>query len=103
MLRDRDRNLRIEEITVGRGSPAIGQPLSTLHINAIPGLLLLALIEGKEGRYHFKPKDDLVIGEGETLIVMGDPAAVGQLRERYGGQTYAALATTVERPAAARP
>jgi voltage-gated potassium channel len=102
MLRDRDRNLRIEEIAVGRGSPAIGKALGTLHINATPGLLLLALVEGKEGHYHFKPKDDLLVAEGATLIVMGDPAAVGQMRERYGGQTYAALTTTVERPAPGR-
>lgn len=102
MLRDRDRNLRIEEILVGRGSPAVGKPLRELHVNAIPGLLLLALIEGKDGRYHFKPKDDLVVAEAATLIVMGDPAAVGQLREKYGGQSYAEVPATAERPAAGR-
>ncbi|MBI1723426.1 MAG: NAD-binding protein [Gemmatimonadetes bacterium] len=102
MLRDRDRNLRIEEITVGRGSPAIGKRLGALHLNVIPGLLLLALVEAKEGRYHFKPTDDLVVAEEATLIVMGDPAAVGQLRERYGGQAYGAVPATMERPAPGR-
>lgn len=99
MLRDRDRNLRIEEITIGRGSHAIGKPLSALDVNATPGLLLLALVEpGDGGKRHFKPEPSLVVAEGATMIVMGDPAAVEQLRKHFGGQRYQVFATA-ERPA----
>jgi voltage-gated potassium channel len=85
MLRDRDRNLRIDEIKVGEGSHAIGRTVGTLGINAQAGLLLLALVSPDGSRTHFKPADDLVVATGATLIVMGAPGTVGVLRERYGG------------------
>ena len=39
MLRDRDRNLRVEEVRIGAGSPAIGRKVGDLGINAMPGVL----------------------------------------------------------------
>lgn len=89
MLRDRDRNLRIEEIDVGPGSPAIGRPVGALDCNAVPGLLLLAIVDPGGGTYHFKPGDAQVVAEGTRIIVMGDPGAVEQLRRRYGGRRLA--------------
>jgi len=90
MLRDRDRNLRVEELRVGRGSPAIGRSIADLDVNAMPGLLLLALLEPGASAWTFKPDPHARVEEGATLIVMGDPAGVGQLRARYGGEAYAA-------------
>jgi voltage-gated potassium channel len=90
MLRDREQNLRIEEIPVGAGSPAIGRPLGTLRLNDTPGLLLLALVEPEGGRTHFKPDEGRAVREGSVLIVMGAPDAVGELRRRYGGADRAA-------------
>jgi voltage-gated potassium channel len=101
MLRDRDRNLRIEEITCGAGSPAIGRTVGDLELDDQPGLLLLAVAESKAGRTHFKPDDGLSLNQGDTLIVMGGPEAVENLRKRYGGQHYE-LAETTERPATKR-
>jgi len=88
MLRDRDRNLRVEELRVGRGSPAIGKSIAELDVNAMPGLLLLALLEPGTTAWSFKPDQRTRIAEGATLIVMGDPSGVGELRARYGGQAY---------------
>jgi voltage-gated potassium channel len=90
MLRDRDRNLRVEELRVGRGSPAIGKSVADLDVNAVPGLLLLALLEPGAAAWSFKPDPHARITEGATLIVMGDPGGVGQLRARYGGEAYGA-------------
>ncbi|HXY69613.1 MAG TPA: NAD-binding protein [Gemmatimonadales bacterium] len=89
MLRDRDRNLRVEELRVGRGSPAIGKSVGDIDVNAMPGLLLLALLEPGTATWSFKPDPRARIAEGATLIVMGDPAGVGELRSRYGGEAYA--------------
>jgi len=85
MLRDREKNLRIEEIPVGRGSPAIGKRLATLRLNETPGLLLLALTEPGGARTLFKPDDTSVIESGSVLIVMGTPEAARALREQYAG------------------
>ena len=91
MLRDRDRNLRVEELRVGRGSPAIGKSVADLDVNAMPGLLLLALLEPGTSAWSFKPDARTRVVEGATLIVMGDPSGVAELRARYGGEAYAGV------------
>jgi len=96
MLRDRDRNLRIEEIHIGRGSPAIGRPVAELRIDDVPGLMLLALVEPSTQKWVFKPDTRARVAEGGTLIVMGDPSGVGELRHRFGGDAY----LTAEMPVA---
>ena len=100
MLRDLDRNLRIDEIAVGPGSPAIGKPVGSLGINATPGLLLLALVEPDGKATHFKPDDSVVVSVGSVLIVMGGPSAVGALRRRYGGTAMVNAMVTGELPTA---
>ena len=94
MLRDRDRNLRVEEIEVGHGSPAIGRAVADLKVDDVPGLLLLALVEPSTQQWHFKPDGRQAIAEGARLIVMGDPSGVGELRRRYGGEAYSAADAT---------
>ncbi len=101
MLRDRDRNLRVEELRVGRGSGAIGRTLGELDVNAMPGLLLVALLEPGSEHWTFKPDHRTRVAEGATLIVMGDPEGVGELRRRYGGEAYAALTPAAGAPPAA--
>jgi voltage-gated potassium channel len=96
MLRDRDRNLRIDEIEIGPGSTAIGKKVGALGINQAPGLLLLALIEPGAAHTYFKPSDDVVVTEGAALIVMGGPKEVGSLRDRFGGIAYGKLMATGE-------
>jgi voltage-gated potassium channel len=98
MLRDRDKNLRIDEITIHTGSPAIGQPLGTLRVNEMPGLLLLAYVAANGKDRHFKPADALLVEENSTLVVMGGPDSVSGLRERYGGHHALALKQTAETP-----
>ncbi len=101
MLRDRDRNLRVEELRVGRGSPAIGRTLGDLDVNGMPGLLLLAFLEGDGAPWAYKPSPATRIAEGATLIVMGDPAGMAELRRRYGGEAYGATPAASRVPAGA--
>jgi voltage-gated potassium channel len=97
MLRDQDKNLRVEEVVIGPGSSAIGQRLGALAVNETVGALLVALVE-PDGSYQFKPDEGRTLREGETLIVMGGPAAVAELRRRWGGHGYAAaLSATLGR------
>ena len=98
MLRDRDKNLRIDEITIDTGSPAIGEPVGTLRVNDIPGLLLLAYVAANGKDRFFKPSDSLKLEEHGTLVVMGGPDAVTALRNRYGGHHAGSLKATVESP-----
>jgi voltage-gated potassium channel len=83
MLRDQDRQLRVEEVVVGRGSPAAGRRVADLKVNDVPGVLLVALAM-PDGSYRFKPSDDTVVAEDARLIVMGGVEGVAELRRRYG-------------------
>jgi voltage-gated potassium channel len=86
MLRDRDRNLRVDEVRIGVGSPAIGQRVGDLKVNEQPGLLLLALVAPDGERYEYKPEASSRVEPGSTLVVMGSPQAAEQLRARLGGE-----------------
>ena len=82
MLRDTNRNLRIEEVSVLAGGGLDGRAVGSLPLHEQgSGLLLLALRE-PSGDYAFNPPADAVVRAGATLIVMGDPSSVQALRAR---------------------
>jgi voltage-gated potassium channel len=85
MLRDRDQNLRVDEVRICAGSPALGRRVGELQVDAQPGLLLLALVAPDGSRYRYKPDASAVVELGATLVVMGSPEATERLRERIGG------------------
>jgi len=77
MLREKGGSLRVEEVTVPADANVSGHTLGSLKIDAIDGVLLLA-VRHPEGAFAFKPGDSLPIEPGMTLIVMSD--ADGQRR-----------------------
>ncbi len=80
MLRDTNRNLRLEEIPVAGGSALAGQAVSALKLHDYgTGLLLLAM-RTAAGEYLFNPPAERRVELGCHLIVMGDPASVETLR-----------------------
>lgn len=78
MLKDRDRNLRVEEVAVPDESPFIGAPLGDLQAHARTNCLVVA-IRSEGGAYAYNPSDQAVLETGNVLIVMGDPAGVRAL------------------------
>jgi voltage-gated potassium channel len=90
MLRDRDLNLRIDEVSVPAGSPIVGRPLSALQLDELPEVLVLALREG--GTWTYNPPRSHVLVPDVILVVLGTPADVQELRKRAG--SGAALPTT---------
>jgi voltage-gated potassium channel len=79
MLRDENRNLRIEEVRVEQGSALDGRPVEALRLHEYgTGLLLLAL-RGRDASYVFNPPAATPVNGGCHLIVMGDPASVNHL------------------------
>ncbi len=85
MLRDRDKNLRVDEVRICEGSSAVGKRVGDLKVNEHPGLLLLALVAPDGQRYEYKPDAGARIEAGATLVVMGSPEAAADLRARFGG------------------
>ena len=81
MLRDTNKNLRLEDVPVTIGSPLAGQDVASLKLHEYgTGLLLLALRTG-EGEYLFNPPAATRVQPGSFLIAMGDPLSVQHLRE----------------------
>jgi len=79
MLRDTNRNLRIEEVAVQAGSAFVGRPVSSLNLHEYGSGLLLLALRHASGDYVFNPAADTAVTPGSRLIVMGDPASVAHL------------------------
>jgi len=71
MLRDKEVNLRVEEVSVP--DSFVGKVISSLDLKRYPNLLLLAL-RTKEA-WIYNPADDSVLGRGCTLVFMATPEA----------------------------
>ena len=82
MLRDRDQNLRIEEIEVPAGSTYAGRKVGDIDFRSESNLLLLAVHQPHDGAYVYNPRLDHTVIAGSQLIVMGDPNGVQSLREK---------------------
>lgn len=81
MLRDTNRNLRIEEVEIGSKSALIGRAVSALHLHDYGSGLLLLAMRHASGEYVFNPPADTAVTPGCRLIVMGDPPSVVHLSE----------------------
>lgn len=88
MLRDRDLNLRIDEVGVPEGSSAAGRTLEEVRPTGDTDALLLAVrTEGGEWVYNPPPSHELRAGQG--LVFLGSPADARAVRDRVDGEMLA--------------
>ena len=80
MLRDKDKNLRLEEVAIPEGSPFAGHALRDAPIRKETGLLVVALRDAGHA-FVYNPDPRRTLAAGETLIVLGDATGVSRLRE----------------------
>lgn len=85
MLRDKNRNLRIEEVEVPASSPFAGRTVAELDAQRGRNLMLLAVCDARTGEYLYNPDPSHRIEVGSRLIVMGDPGGVLKLRDLASG------------------
>jgi voltage-gated potassium channel len=83
MMRDKDRNLRLEDIVVPRGSSFVGMALKDTPIRRETRALVVA-VRGADRSFLYNPEPDHVIGEGSTLVVLGEVESVVKLRRLVG-------------------
>jgi len=80
MLRDREKNLRIEEVRIGEESPLVEHTLEDVDFRGTSSALLLACREdGKPWVYN--PPPSLRITPGLVLILMGSPQDMAAVRK----------------------
>jgi voltage-gated potassium channel len=80
MLRDKTKNLRIEEAVVPETSSYVGVSLKDSPIRRETKLLVIA-VRHKDRTFIYNPDPDHMIDGGTTLIVMGDAESVTKLRK----------------------
>ena len=85
MLRDKDKNLRIEEVLVPKGSPLVGKPIFEAQIRRHTNLLVVAVREppvapSQPGNFVYNPGPEMRIVENMALIVLGETESVHKLR-----------------------
>jgi voltage-gated potassium channel len=80
MLRDKDRNLRMEEIVIDASSNFCGLMLKDTPIRQKTRLLVVA-VRGTDRSFTYNPDGDYVIEAGTTLIVLGESDSVVVLRQ----------------------
>jgi voltage-gated potassium channel len=85
MLRDRDKNLRFEEIVVRPGSNFIGVALKDTPIRSDTGALVVA-IRGRDRAFVYNPDPNSILTEGTTLIVLGEADSIVKLRALAGAE-----------------
>jgi voltage-gated potassium channel len=79
MLRDLDKNMRIEEVQVETGSPLVGQTLQDEGI-AQSEVLVMAIQELGASRFQYVPAAETRLMPGHTMVVLGDVEHVARLR-----------------------
>ncbi len=80
MLRDKDKNLRLEEVVVGPRSPLVGSTLLDTSIHRDTRALVIAL-RGTDRTFVYNPEPGHVLVAGTTLIVLGEPDSIAKLRQ----------------------
>jgi voltage-gated potassium channel len=92
MLKDQSQTLRVEDIEIDASSSWAGRSLGEIGIQAKHNLLVLAVKSGAGGaatpKLWVNPPQQLVIGAGTAIIVMGD---VKDIRKARGEAKSAAI------------
>jgi voltage-gated potassium channel len=79
MLRDKDKNLRVEEVRIAGDSCVVGRKLGEIDFRSISNALVMACKLG-ETRWIYNPPGDLEVLPGYTFILMGSPEDVNAVR-----------------------
>jgi voltage-gated potassium channel len=85
MMRDKKKNLRLEEITISEKSGLNGTTIGEADISVEGFLLIIAIKNPKDGSYLYGPGSEYVLKSGNILVVMGDPGHVAKLRNKISG------------------
>jgi len=80
MLRDKDKNLRFEEVTIPPGSSLVNTMLMESGLRKERNLLIVAARDSDTREYTYAPGGNLALKEGMTLILLGETESVRRLR-----------------------
>jgi voltage-gated potassium channel len=79
MLRDKEKGLRVEEITVAKDSPLAGKTVGESRLRERTGALLVAVKRGGTEAYDFNPPAAGQLREGDVLIFIASPESLHEI------------------------
>ncbi|MBI2193744.1 MAG: potassium channel protein [Planctomycetes bacterium] len=80
MLRERDKNIRIEEVKIAAASELVGRSLKDAEFRQRFQLQVLALRPKNATGFVYSPGPEEILREGMTLVVMGEVEQASKLR-----------------------
>jgi voltage-gated potassium channel len=83
MLRDKDKTVRLEEVVIRPGSTLSGMALRDSPIRKETRTLIIAM-RGEGGAFSYNPDPSTVMRDGWTLVAIGEPADIRDLRALAG-------------------
>lgn len=84
MLREREKVLRFEEVSVRENSSLIGKTIGESKIGEKTGALLVAVRREGIEEYHFNPPKEAVILENDILILIASPENAREVEKIAG-------------------
>ncbi len=82
MLRDKERQLRIEQMELNEHHALVGLSLAESRLRSDHNLLVIAIYEDHRDRYHYNPSPDFVLAPNHTLVVLGELSDIESLRRK---------------------
>jgi voltage-gated potassium channel len=80
MLRDKRAAYRIEEVTLGDSAAHLGTTLRDCRVRERFGMTVLAVRTQEGEAWTYNPDANVKIGPGMTLVVLGSPEQVSELK-----------------------
>jgi K+/H+ antiporter YhaU regulatory subunit KhtT len=83
MLRLQNRTIRVDEIPVGVGSRLAGKSLGESGLLNQQAFSVVAIMSDGSDSYSFNPAREAILIEGQTVVVIGDIAAIEVARNTF--------------------
>ena len=75
-----DDAIRVQEVTIGEGSPWIGHSLREIDIQRRTGLIAVSLKRPEDPEFTYNPSQDEVLTPQSVIVVIGNPEQISNLR-----------------------
>ena len=87
MLRERERVLRFDEVTVQKDSALLGKPIEESRAEERTGALLVALRRGGAKDFDFNPPKKTRLQENDVLVFIASPEMIQELEKLSGASS----------------
>jgi voltage-gated potassium channel len=82
MLRDKDKNLRLEEVFIASESRFVGMTLRDVNIRKTTSALVVA-IRDTHRNFHYNPNSDYVLEGNSYMVVLGQTPDIAALKRMF--------------------